>query len=233
MVKLEQLDIIAIVPARGGSKRLTNKNVLPLAGKPLLKWTLDAAIASGAIDLIAITSDDDKVLAIARDSGVEAIARPAALATDTATTVDAIIHAIETLAVSGKRSKRVMVLQPTSPLRSAEDIRTAASNHKLDSHRSMISICEVDHPTAWCGRLSDEGRLVGVDFSSCRSQDLEAEYRINGAIYLIDTDVLLSCRSLFGGDTKAFNTYLMPRERSVDVDELIDFRLCEVLIDEA
>ena len=121
----DALDIIAIVPARGGSKRLPRKNVLPLGGKPLIQWTLDAAKASKVIDRIVVTTDDDAVLEIADQSQVEAIRRPDELASDTATTVDTVLHALDSLAERGITARRMLLLQPTSPLRGAGDIRAA------------------------------------------------------------------------------------------------------------
>lgn len=224
---VKTVDIVAIVPARGGSKRLPRKNVLPLAGKPLIQWTLDAAKESGVIDLIAVTSDDDEVLAIAKQNQVMTIRRPDYLATDTATSVDAVLHALKALEEQGITAKRIMLLQPTSPLRNAGDIKRAVSAHDIDIKRNVVTVCEVEHPTAWSGKLADDSTLVGVDLSVLRSQDAEKEYRLNGSIYMASVKTFLLKKRLVGQQSIAVT---MSRERSVDIDELIDFYFCELLI---
>jgi len=223
-------DILVVIPARGGSKRLPRKNVLPLAGKPLISWTIEAALEAKLNARIMVTSDDEEILAIARQygsQGVTAYKRPDELATDTASTTDVLIDAVKAEQAAGHDPKTLVLLQPTSPLRNAEDIRAA-----LDVYReggcedTVVTVCEVDHPTAWVGTIGEGSRLVGIDLSGKRSQDYRREYRLNGAVYVAGIAGLQENKGLF---TYSLRASVMPRERSVDVDELLDFRVCEAV----
>lgn len=226
--------ILMVIPARGGSKRLPRKNVLPLAGNPLICWTIEAALNSGLNARILVSSDDDEILSIARrfeSSGVILHKRPDSLATDTATTADVLIDAIETERAVNHSPDTLILLQPTSPLRTSADILEALSafnEHKAQN--SVVSVCEVDHPKAWIGTLSDTGLLEGIDLSGKRSQDYQKEYRLNGAVYVARTAVILEKRSLF---TERLIASVMPRSRSVDIDNALDFTLCERIIERA
>nr|WP_297461712.1 acylneuraminate cytidylyltransferase family protein [uncultured Halomonas sp.] len=221
------LDIIAIVPARGGSKRLPRKNILPLGGKPLIQWTLDAAKASKVIDRIVVTTDDDAVLEIADQAQVEAIRRPDGLASDTATTVDTVLHALNTLAKRGIAARRVMLLQPTSPLRGAGAIRAAVERMNATGANSVISVCEVEHPPLWCNTIPENGSLddfITPGTEGRRSQDLPTFYRLNGAIYLVSADEF--CRHESFLVSPSFSI-VMGREESVDIDDDYDLLIAE------
>lgn len=222
---------LIVIPARGGSKRLPRKNLLPLAGKPLISWTIEAAIEAGIDSRIVVTSDDDEILAISegyRASGVIARKRPPELATDTATTADALIDVIETERASGRAPESIILLQPTSPLRDAFDIRSAMDVfEKSLTQNTVVSVCEVDHPTAWTGVIEDGARLEGIDLSGKRSQDYQKEYRLNGAVYVASVANLLVTKTLF---TEKLLASVMPRERSFDIDDAIDFRICECFL---
>lgn len=225
-------ELLIVIPARGGSKRLPRKNVLPLAGKPLICWTIEAALQTGLNARILVTSDDEEILSIASryaDQGVIAHKRPAALATDTATTVDALIEAIESEQEASRQTPdAVILLQPTSPLRTARDILDAVDTFQEGGCKdSVVSVCEVDHPTAWVGVIEEGTKLSGIDLSGKRSQDYQKEYRLNGAVYVARTNVLLKRRSLF---TESLKASVMPRARSFDIDEEIDFLVCESLL---
>ncbi|SDL48107.1 N-acylneuraminate cytidylyltransferase [Modicisalibacter muralis] len=218
-----QLDIVAIVPARGGSKRLPRKNILPLAGKPLIQWTLDAAKASGVISLVVVTTDDDDVLDIADRARVETIRRPDELASDTATTVDTVLHALDTLAEQGITSRRVMLLQPTSPLRRVQDIKAAVERMDATGASSVISVCEMEHPPLWCNTLPRDGSLdefLKPVMEGRRSQDLPVFYRLNGAIYLVDTNKFHHQKTF--GVTPSFSI-IMDKKASIDIDDDFDF----------
>lgn len=228
--KSKEIDIVAIVPARAGSKRLPRKNVLPLGNKPLIQWTLDAAKASGVIDLIVVTSDDTEVLSIAEKSAVKTIVRPEHLATDTSTTIDVILHTLEALRSENIYPKRVMLLQPTSPLRTAEDIKSAVKKMELTNAASVISVCATEHSPLWCNTLDDNGcmdNFLPPEIINKRSQDLPTYYRLNGAIYLIFTEKLIAKKSFFTINSFAF---VMDREHSVDIDNIFDFNFAKQLI---
>lgn len=225
------VELLIVIPARGGSNRLPRKNVLPLAGKPLICWTIEAALQTGLKARILVTSEDEEILNIASryaDQGVIAHKRPEALATDTATTADALIEAIEFEEKAGRTPGAVILLQPTSPLRIANDVLAAVNTfQEAGCMDTVVSVCEVDHPTAWIGVIEEGHRLSGIDLLAKRSQDYEKEYRLNGAVYITRTDVLLMKHSLF---TDSLRASLMPRCRSFDIDEELDFRVCEILI---
>ena len=222
---------LVVIPARGGSKRLPGKNVLPLDGKPLIAWTIETAIEACSEARIIITSDDDEVLSIGaeyRNMGIAIHRREPRLATDTATTADVLIDAVETERARGRNPEVVILLQPTSPLRTSVDIENAVELfHKSEERSTVVSVCEVDHPMAWTGRIMEGSRLAGLDLSSARSQDHGKEYRLNGAVYVASVSSLLTTGSFF---TDTLLASVMPRERSIDIDNEMDFRMCECFI---
>ncbi|MEL7798445.1 acylneuraminate cytidylyltransferase family protein [Idiomarina loihiensis] len=224
-------EILVVIPARGGSKRLPDKNVRLLAGKPLIFWTIETAIKAYLGARIVVTSDDSEILKLTQhyaSDGIIAHKRPQELATDTASTVDTLIDVIETEKKLGFRPKTVILLQPTSPLREVEDVLSAVKIFKKTNRlETVVSVCEVDHPTAWTGVVGSDLSYTGIDFSAKRSQDYPAEYRLNGAIYVVPVEHLMGEKNLF---TKNLRALVMPRIRSIDIDEEIDFRMCEALL---
>jgi N-acylneuraminate cytidylyltransferase/CMP-N,N'-diacetyllegionaminic acid synthase len=224
--------ILMLIPARGGSKRLPRKNVLPLAGKPLICWTIEAALATGLDARILVLSDDEEILAIARQyesKGVVAYKRPVGLATDTASTVDVVIDALNAEKAQGHEPDTIILLQPTSPLRSAKDILSALQVFKEGGGSdTVVSVCEVDHPTAWVGKISSDSFFEGIELSGKRSQDYDKEYRLNGAVYAANVRLLHERYSLFSPRIRAS---VMPRERSIDIDDLIGLKVCEAIIE--
>mgnify|MGYP003146031202 FL=1 len=223
-------EILVVIPARGGSKRLPRKNVLPLAGKPLICWTIEAALEAKLNARIMVTSYDYEILETARQyesQGVTAYKRPDELASDTASTADVLIDAVKAEQVAGHDPKTLVLLQPTSPLRNAEDIRAAMDVYREGGcEDTVVTVCEVDHPTAWVGAISEDSRFEGIDLSGKRSQDYQREYRLNGAVYVAGIAGLQKNKGLF---TYSLRASVMPRERSVDVDEVLDFRVCEAV----
>lgn len=222
---------LIVIPARGGSKRLPRKNVLPLAGKPLICWTIEAALDAKLNARIMVTSDDEEILAIAQqyaNQGVISHKRPDELATDTASTTDVLVDAIYTDQAAGFDPETLVLLQPTSPLRNADDIRAALRVYRDSGcEDSVVSVCEVDHPTAWVGTIGERARFEGIKPSGKRSQDYQKEYRLNGAVYVARADKLVNSGALF---TECLCASVMPRVRSLDIDESVDFRICESLI---
>jgi len=224
-------EILIVIPARGGSKRLPRKNVLPLAGKPLICWTIEAALEAKLNARIMVTSDDEEILAIARQyksQGVISYKRPDELATDTAATADVLIDAVKAEQAAGNDPKTLVLLQPTSPLRNAEDILEALDIYRKGGcEDTVVTVCEVDHPTAWVGTIGEGSRLEGINLSGKRSQDYRKEYRLNGAVYAATVKRLMSKRTLFTANLLAS---FMPRERSLDIDEEVDFHVCDMYI---
>lgn len=223
---------LGLIPARGGSKRIPRKNVSAVAGKPLIAWTIDAARSTDRLDRLILSTDDDEIAALGRQYGADVpFIRPPELASDTATGNDVILHALKTLAANGKTYDFVVVLQPTSPLRIGEDIDAAIELLLAKRASAVISVCQTDHPPEWSNTLPDD--LSMRDFlrpgvRDTRSQDLPTNYRLNGAIYIYD------CAQLLRGETAQFDestyAYIMPRQRSVDIDEAIDVDIAELYL---
>lgn len=218
---------LAIIPARGGSKRLPRKNILPLAGKPLIGWTIEAALNCNAISKIVVSSDDDEILAVANSYKVDALKRPEYLATDTATSFDAIKHAIE----CDPGYEYIILLQPTSPLRTTKHLQEAILLLEEKQADAVISVCETEHSPLWTNTLPVDKSMQGFlreELLNIRSQDLPIYYRLNGAIYICKTNKLLEAESFFLKEN--IYAYLMDIKSSVDIDTEIDFKWAELLM---
>ena len=218
---------LAIIPARGGSKRLPGKNLLDLNGKPLVAWSIEAGLNSKYIDKVVVTSDDADILNIAKYYGVLSINRPIELSSDTATTFDAVEHAIENI----KYYDYIVLLQPTSPLRTEWHIDKAIEfliNKEADA---IVSVCEMDHSPLWSNTLDDTlsmAEFLTKSIKNKRSQDLDSYYRINGAIYICDTKKLLKEKGFF--IENRIYAFKMDGETSIDIDNEIDFQLADLIL---
>lgn len=215
--------ILAIIPARGGSKRLPRKNVLPFAGKPLIAWSIEQARASGVVDRVVVSTDNDEITGVAAQWGAEVMRRPAALATDTATTYDVLIHVLDTLADEEYVPDAVVLLQPTSPLRTALDITESIARWRVRPEGMVVSVCPLDHPAAaWSFRADREEivPILGWDVLTKRSQDVPALYIPNGAVYVFAPQPLRARGRVYG---PPLFPYVMPSERSADIDTQEDF----------
>lgn len=224
---------LAVIPARGGSKRLPGKNIKHLGGKPLIQWTIDAAIESGVFDRVCVSTDSDEIAAVARRCGADVpFLRPEELASDTSTTASALAHFIETFEQMEACSvSYVCLLQPTSPLRSAEDIRNADRLLMADNLDAVVSVCEMEHPIQLCNRLGPSGSLKGFirPADNRRSQEQEVYYRLNGAIYFCRTPVAMKLNTLYSDNVES-RAYVMDQVRSVDIDTALDFSIAETLL---
>jgi len=219
---------LAIIPARGGSKRLPNKNILELNGKPLIAWSIEAAKKSKYIDDVVVTSDSEKILDVANKYNIKTIKRPDYLASDTATTFDVIKHTIDSLQ---NKYKYTVLLQPTSPLRNEKHIDEAIELLEKKNADAVISVCETDHSPLWSNTLPEDldmSNFLRDEIKNKRSQDLPKFYRLNGAIYICKTDKLLEEKSFFIKNN--IYAYIMDRKSSIDIDDEIDFKLAEILI---
>lgn len=217
---------LAIIPARGGSKRLPRKNVLPLAGKPLIAWTIESALNSKLVDKVLVTSDDDEILKVSDSFGAATLKRPAALAQDTSTSFDAIKHAIE----NTERFDYILLLQPTSPLRTSQHIDEAIQLLESKKADAIISVTKMEHSPLWANSLPEDGNMTAFlkdDVLSKRSQDLETYYRLNGAIYISKTDKLLDAGGFFL--KRKIYAYKMSQVSSVDIDTEMDFKWADFL----
>lgn len=226
--------VLAIIPARGGSKGLPGKNIKDLRSKPLIAWSIEQAKSCSDIDRIVVSTDDEEIAKVAKKYSAEVpFIRPSELASDTASTIDVIFHAIDWFKKhEDYRPKYILLLQPTSPLRTVEDIERVIQTLKDKNARAVVSICETDHHPWWSNTLPENGNMkdfLRPEILNKRRQDLLVFYRLNGAMYLADTDYLHECNGFFGPDTFA---YKMPKNRSVDIDSDVDFKLAVLLLEE-
>ncbi|AZT84483.1 acylneuraminate cytidylyltransferase family protein [Marinobacter sp. NP-4(2019)] len=222
---------LVIIPARAGSRRLPRKNVLPLAGKPMICWTIEAALEANISTRIVVTSDDPEILKLLPHypDTVIGVKRHPDLATDSAATIDVVRDVIAREERAGYHPDTIILLQPTSPLRQSEDIRNAVEIFRRGGGESVVSVCKVDHPLAWCGQVDSDGRLHGLDLKTPRrSQEYPADYRLNGAVYVAGMSTVKEHGSLFSDSLLAC---VMPRERSIDVDEELDFELSRLMLE--
>lgn len=229
----EQLPrLFGLIPARGGSKRLPRKNVLPLAGKPLIAHSIEAALQSTFLERVIVSTDDREIADTALEHGADIpFLRPPELATDTASSLDVLIHALRALQANGESYDYLVELQPTSPLRSPADIDGAVRLLLEKQADAVISVCKTDHPPEWSNTLPSDGSLASFfrpGIRNTRSQDLPVSYRLNGAIYIFNCRRLLDTGSL-DMDNNSY-AYLMPRERSIDIDTDLDLRIAEAVL---
>lgn len=225
-------DVLAVIPARGGSKSIPRKNLAALAGKPLIVWTIEAARASQSITRLVVSTDDPEIADVAAAAGASVpFIRPTELAQDETPAIEPILHAVDWLNKhEGYRPDFVMILQPTSPLRRAEDIDAAvklAHEHKADA---IVSVSPAHKHPFWMKRVTKDGRLQ--DFSRqrkqyVRRQDLPPAFELNGAVYLVQRAVLMESKTFYTDRTFA---YVMPHERAVDVDDPWDLYLADLIL---
>lgn len=222
--------ILAVIPARGGSKGLPGKNIRELAGKPLIAWSIEAGRQSRYVDQLTVSTDSLEIARVAREWGGDVpFMRPSELATDVAKGIDAILHTIRWHRDRGKTFDLVLVLQPTSPLRTAEDIDRAVEFFFEKNAKAIVSVCPTDHHPWWSNTLPPNGSMkdfLRPELQNTNRQSLPTFYRLNGAIYLADLSFLEDMRTFITEGTFAFP---MPLERSVDIDSMLDFRLAECL----
>lgn len=221
------LKLLAVIPARGGSKGIPKKNIKPLAGKPLIGWSIDAAKRASCVDRIIVSTEDEQIASAARDLGADVpFVRPAELATDEASSIDVVLHAIEQL----PGYDWVLLLQPTSPLRSYIDIDSIWQLCNDLNAASAVSVCQTDSHPYWmyhCDSANRVSPIIEERPDVTRRQDLPPVYSLNGALYLARVDWLLEQQNLIGQDTVG---YIMPLERSVDLDSPYDWRWVEFLV---
>ena len=221
--------MIAIIPARGGSKGLPGKNILPLCGKPMIAYTIEAAKQSKYIDHVIVSTDDQKIADIALQYGAEVpFLRPDFLASDTAQAVDNYIYTIERLSKEWNTPiEEFVVLQPTSPLRIAEDIDGAIEMFMEKQADSVISYTPEAHPVRWHKYLDENNAFVDIfDTTIANRQDLKTSYYPNGAVYVFRFSMIKE-RKYYTDKSYGF---VMPRVRSVDIDYKEDFDYVEFLM---
>jgi CMP-N,N'-diacetyllegionaminic acid synthase len=232
---VEKIRLLALIPARGGSKRLPRKNVLDLAGRPMIAWTIEAGLQSKYIDRVVVSTDDDEIIQVSRKYGADVpFKRPEDLAGDHVSSIDVVRHTIKSLKKEGEEYEYLIFLQPTSPLRTAEHIDAAIELLLEKRGDSVIGVTKTSHPIEWTNTLPKDLSMEGFfrpEYDGVHSRDFPVRYQLNGAIYINRVTTLLQSKSLINcGKTYA---YIMRREHSVDIDVYVDFLMAEALLVEA
>ena len=227
--------VLAIIPARGGSKGLPAKNILNLLGKPLIGWAIDAAKNSIYVDRTIVSTDDPKIAEIAVKQGAEVpFIRPPGLATDTATTISVVEHALNYFSNNDEEYDYILLLEPTSPLTEASDVNLAfeelAKNQEIAD--SVVGVTKVisAHPVfdVTIGKNGLIQPYLGADFSSAgRRQDLAELYYFEGSLYISSVQTLLKERSFYHSRTLA---YVVPRWKAFEIDDMVDFICVEAIM---
>jgi CMP-N,N'-diacetyllegionaminic acid synthase len=220
------VSLLALIPARGGSKGIPRKNIRGLCGKPLIAWSIEVAQEAASVDKIVVSTDDKEIAEIALRYGAEVpFLRPPELAQDETPGIDPVLHALDKL----PKFDTILVLQPTSPLRTAGDIDGILKMYREHQAPAAVSICESSKHPNWmfyCGEDGTMSPFMDIPIMT-RRQDLPTIYTVNGALYLAKTSWLKENKSFFSADTLG---YMMPSERSIDIDTSLDMDWVEFLM---
>lgn len=224
-------DVLAIIPARGGSKGLPRKNILPLLGKPLIAYTIEEAKKSKYISRVIVTTDDDEIAQVSIKFHAEVpFMRPKDLASDNISTNDVIRHTLDTIMLQdGKLPQIICLLQCTSPLRTVEDIDNTIEKIIKSDFDSAVSVCEVDNNPYWMNVFNGEKLSYFIEEGKNikRRQDLPKVYQMNGAVYVTKTEAFLRENNI---ECESITGYIMDKEKSVDIDTSIDFKIAELIL---
>tara|TARA_Y100000589_G_scaffold198339_1_gene187303 strand:+ start:1430 stop:2122 length:693 start_codon:yes stop_codon:yes gene_type:complete len=217
---------LAIIPARSGSKGIKNKNIKLFCGKPLIQWSIEAALKTSFLDRIIVSTDSQEYADLAINLGAEVpFIRPAKYAQDDSPSIDLILHALDNI----PEARTILLLQPTSPLRDHTDIESIYSFWKSKPNQSVVSISKSKHHPSWMFELNNDLTInsFSKEIRAFRRQDLPDIYLINGSIYLASRNFLLKEKSFISPDTLGF---IMPKEKSIDIDDEKDWIYAEALM---
>ena len=224
------MNVLAIIPARGGSKRLPGKNIRPLGGVPLIGWTINAAIESGVFRTVLVSTDDEEIAEVSRSFGaLVPWLRPETLSTDTASSIDVVLHALgQVEKESGVRCDYAVLLQPTSPFRTSETIRAGVELCISIKTGAVVSVSPARTHPELCFKLDENRRMNKYCIShekgnSLRSQDLSPAFEVNGALYVATPEYLRTYRTFFGPASTAL--VMQSPAESVDIDDEWDWAL--------
>ena len=229
---IENKKILAIIPARGGSKGIPRKNVKAISGKPMIQYTIEAAKECLYIDKVVVSTEDEEIADISMRAGaIVPFSRPEELATDEAKTIDVVMHAVEFYERKAERFDIIVLLQPTSPLRNAEDITKALEYFMRNEQRSLVTVSEVSESPILMRNFNKENKLEKIleEDSDVRRQDMKKFYRINGAIY-INKASELNANTSFNDNEMGF---VLTQEHGIDVDEPQDLVVAEYYLSQA
>ena len=224
---IENKTILAIIPARGGSKGVLRKNIREVAGKPLIAWTIESAQKSKYIDRLILSSDDSEIISVARKWGCDVpFVRPAELSQDDTPGIEPVIHAINAL----PRYDYVVLLQPTSPLRTVENIDKSIEMCLCKNATTCVSVTESDQSPFWMFTVDADGKmrkLLESETYIARRQDLPQIYSLNGAVYVAESKTILEKKSFV---TETTVPYIMSKNNSIDIDTEDDLVLAEFFL---
>ena len=223
------MSTFALIPARGGSKGIPRKNIKLIAGKPLIVWTIEAALRSSMLSAVVVSTDDPEIADVARRAGAQVpFMRPPELAQDQTPGLDPVLHALDQL----PQYDSVLLLQPTSPMRTTQDIDGCLNFVSVNEFPSVVSVTEADTHPYWAYRLNSDKTMVRfVDAAPvARRQDLPSAFALNGAMYFARANWLRRSGGLVGAETVA---YVMSKENSVDLDTPLDWKFAELLLKES
>jgi len=230
---------LAIIPARGGSKGIPRKNIKPFLGKPLIAYTIEIALKSKLIDKVIVSTDDEEIAEIAKKYGVEVpFLRPKELATDTSPVIETLRHATKFFEERGIFFDNIVVLEPTAPLRDIQDVEIAIERLNEDDVDTVVGACKFEIDFSDIMVLKENGYIkpfLDVEKLTYRRQNTKNIVKLNAAVYAAKRDVIMDPK------TKILNPYgendylrtkivLMPEERSIEIDKLIDFEFAEFLM---
>ena len=226
---IQEKKVLAIIPARGGSRGVPRKNIRPLAGKPLLAWTIEEAKKSKYIDRLILSSEDQEIIEVARSLGCEIpFIRPQVLAQDDTPGIEPVLHALTIL----PGYHLVVMLQPTSPLRLVSDIDGCIEQCVQQNAPACVSVTEAEQNPYWMYRMTPDNRLqplLEIKNNIIRRQNLPSVWMLNGAVYAAKSDWLKEKKTFLTDETIGCR---MPAERSVDVDTELDFQKARVLLEQ-
>ena len=220
------MSLLAVIPARGGSKGIPRKNIKELFGKPLIAWTIEVAKTVSEIDRLIVSTEDKEIADVARAFGADVpFLRPTELANDESPGIDPVLHALEMF----PEYDEVLLLQPTSPLRSTEDIVGIIQMSKLQKASSIVSVTMLEKSINWMYSFEKNNRLKPLMEETLVTirQNLPPTYALNGALYWAKSSWLLQHKAFINNETLG---YVMPKERSVDLDYSLDWDWAEFLI---
>jgi CMP-N,N'-diacetyllegionaminic acid synthase len=218
--------ILAIIPARAGSKGIKKKNIKLLNGNPLISYTIAAAIESKIFDDVVVSTDSREIAKISEEYGATIpFIRPKELASDTAKSSEVIVYCLNYFKKENYRD--FMLLQPTSPLRTAENIIEAYNLYRKKKADSVVSVCQTEFSPEFCFSLGNDLEISNFISKEIRRQELKKYFQLNGAIYISDVRNYLESKSFYKG--KCF-AYIMDKRNSIDIDDIFDFKFAEFLM---
>ncbi len=226
---IEEKSVLAIIPARGGSKGIPKKNIKAISGKPMINYTIEAAKECQYIDKVIVSTDNEEIAEVSMKAGaIVPFLRPDDLASDTAKTIDVVMHAIEFYERKGERYDIIVLLQPTSPLRDSDDITKALEYYMRKGEKSLVSVSEVTENPVLMRQFGEDDTLVKMldEDSTVRRQDMKKYYRVNGAIYINSMSGINENTSLNDNELG----YVLAPNHAVDIDEPQDVVVAEYFV---